>query len=141
VKEGATRLTGHPDRLVVARANTRDVVLEVRDVRRRVVDVNGDGVDCAARAGLEERVEPGETTRCACVGYRGADELQLPSVLSNRREPSETIYEREWTYRLHVSLPRSSGLLRREVALTRVIGLVKAEQVLGAGVNRILHVG
>jgi hypothetical protein len=114
---------GDPDRLAVLGADAADVVLEVGDVARRVVDVDRDRVDGAAGAGGEERVEPGGAHRRGAVGDRGRDELGAAGE------------------RLHVRLPRGSGGLRREVRLRGEVGLVEGEQVGRAAGDRRVGVG
>lgn len=98
---------GDPHGLVVLGDDAGDVALVVGDVRRRVVDVDRDGINRAAGARGEERVEP-----------RGAH--RGPAVRDGGRHELGTARER-----LDVRLPRLRGRLRAQVGLRAEVGLVE----------------
>ncbi|KAB8349418.1 hypothetical protein FH972_023445 [Carpinus fangiana] len=108
---GAARAKlGQPDGLAELLVGAGDVALEVCEVGGRVVPVDGDGVDGAAAAGVDEVAQPGQAHRRGAVGDCGRDERGLPGV------------------GLHVLLPHRHGVGHGHVALVGEVGLVEAEQ-------------
>lgn len=96
------------DGLVVARAEVGDVRLVVSDVRRRVVNVRCDTVDRAARALLDEIIEPRGAHGRTAISDGGRNQLRLACE------------------RLTPLLPRGNCLCGRHVRLRAQIGLVEA---------------
>lgn len=93
-------------------ANAVDPVLKVKLERVVVVPVNGNEVDVAVTALLEELLDPVETT----VGHSGSTQLSMTGE------------------RLHVLVPGVDGIANLHVSLVRTVGLVKRQQVTSAAV-------
>ena len=67
-----------PDGFTVLGSYARDVVLEVGRVGRRVVNMDSDGIDVAARASSQEAIEPAGThSGGSTVGHSGGHKLGL----------------------------------------------------------------
>ena len=91
---------GNPNGFTVLGSHARDIVLEVGGVGCRVVDMDGDGIDVAARASSQEAIEPAGThSGGSTVGHSGGHKLGLA------------------VERLHVLLPSCSCSGGAEVSL------------------------
>lgn len=85
--------------------------------------MDGDEVDGAAAARLQEPAEPVEPYRPVAVADRRGSQLRLAGV------------------RLHVLVPRLGRLLRGEIGLFRKIWFVESQQVCGASSDGCVRVG
>lgn len=91
---------------------SREVRVKVANVASITVPMQGDRVDVAPNALVDELLEPvGSLSRATRVGHGGGDELDSTGV------------------RLHVLPPERDGVRGGEVRLRSEVGLVEAEEM------------
>lgn len=107
-QQGDFAYLSDPYGLVVLGRDARNVALVVRDVRGRVVDMDRNGINCAAGARGDEVVQPCGAHRGRPIGNGGRNQLRLACE------------------RLYVCLPCLRRCLRAQVGLGVEVRLVES---------------